>query len=514
MSNIPSCGAISPRTMVHTPDKLNRVDFSWFVVRTLPHQEKKLAGMIRQHLAEEKNILEVYCPTHTTVNVVREGKDVQAPLFAGHVFVLATHEALAGFIHRHYPDGIILHGRKQTDGKKTGLCTIPEKQMRMFMDFNENYADKVIVLERPYSDYAFNDKTNEPNEIVKVIDGPLAGRIGYITRFRRDKRLVFNMQAFGSGQYYAVSVPHVWNFHAVRLHNAEGDRLSIGTEKARAADLLAGILQACGHGEKTGEMLCGIVRALAAQPSLTGLCKSLTRQGHVLAAQRIARLGTNEAGLLLNLARYEHDNPGYVESHWGHPRLRPFLTPTPGVEMEAGQQETALSHEGGFTEFIRKVDISEPAYSPSQEKALRLTTTYYAHIGLAETKEGPVLFANWDGFLAQYFLTVGKANERLVSGTERSDDGTRKEKLMESFRNFSPTLYKVLADEGSPVKVVQGFTVGNGTLNVMAAATDTSGMEETKGKLVKTCVEICKEINTTTHLAIWRRYLQSVWLHI
>ena len=34
-----------------TPDKLNRVDFNWHIVRTLPHQENKLAAMLGEHVA-------------------------------------------------------------------------------------------------------------------------------------------------------------------------------------------------------------------------------------------------------------------------------------------------------------------------------------------------------------------------------------------------------------------------------------------------------------------------------
>lgn len=48
---------------------------------------------------------------------------------------------------------------------------IPENQMRMFMDFNVNYPEDVLVLERPYSDYAFNPKNNQPNDAVIVTDG-------------------------------------------------------------------------------------------------------------------------------------------------------------------------------------------------------------------------------------------------------------------------------------------------------------------------------------------------------
>ena len=176
-----------------------------------------------------------------------------------------TTKALAAFMASRYPAGTILYDRRREPGRRARLLTIPEEQMRFFMDFNENYAERVLVLERPYSDYAFNPKTGEPNEVVRVVDGPLAGREGYIARFRRDKRLVFNMKVPGRDAHLAVAIPHIWDFHVVRLHNAEGDRLSIGTEKGRAADLLIGLLQACGYGGRTAAMLADIVARLVAK---------------------------------------------------------------------------------------------------------------------------------------------------------------------------------------------------------------------------------------------------------
>ena len=147
-------------------DKLNRVDFKWYVVRSLPHQERKLADLFVSLKGEASNILEVYCPTHTTVSVSRGGKNLQAPLFAGYVFVLGTRQAVTDVIDRYYPEGTILYDQGKGHGRKPRCLTVPEEQMRMFKDFNENYAEQVIVLERPYTDYAFNPKTNEPNEIV------------------------------------------------------------------------------------------------------------------------------------------------------------------------------------------------------------------------------------------------------------------------------------------------------------------------------------------------------------
>ena len=193
--------------LLYMPDKLNHVDYRWYIVRTRPRQERKLAELLEQYKAKSVNILEVYTPTHTTVNIRHEGSERQAPLFVGTVFVLATQKALTDFMEEHSLNGILQYERKNGKGEKTRLRVIPEEQMRAFRDYNENYADRVIVLERPYTDYAFNAKSDEPNEIVRVIDGPLAGRKGYICRFRRDKRLVFRVCGMDPGSYLTVSYP-------------------------------------------------------------------------------------------------------------------------------------------------------------------------------------------------------------------------------------------------------------------------------------------------------------------
>ena len=126
-------------------------------------------------------------------------------------------------------------------------------------------------------------------------------------------------------------------------------------------------------------------------------------------------------------------------------------------------------------------------------------------------------------------MTAGKANEKLVKGTkiqavnnpdnperkEGKENKVDKEKLIESFHNYAPTLYDVLTNEISKVKPIQNFNIGKERLNVMAITVKSeAGIDEAKDELIKTCTDICKEINTTTHLAIWRRYLRTVWLHI
>ena len=498
------------------PDKLNSVDYHWFLVCTKPGHEPELCALIEREKGKVRNILEVYCPTHTKVYVRRGDNEQRLPVFDGYVFVLATQGALAEFLRDNDSDAYIWYNRKRTPDEKATACTIPESQMRAFRDYNENYADKVIVLERPYTDYAFNAKTDEPNEIVRVVDGPLAGCEGYICRFHKKKGLVFRVQGLMPGSWLTVTYPNVSDLHVVRLHNAEGDRLSIGTEKERAVDLLVGILQACSYGERTQPMLYELLERLAVDLSLTALCKELGKQGEKTLSSRLANLTSKEAELLINLSRYERDTPGYVKENWQKFILRPFLTPTSGIEMEEGKNEAELQHKD-YTEIIRRVDITEEVYYPSRQEDGKTVTAYYAHIGMRKEKDGFVFFANWDGFLREYFLTAGKANEKLVSGKVqkvRNDTAlTETEKLIESFRNYAPTLYKVLTDADSAVKAVPNFKVGENTMNVFAIQSSAQDKEAAKDQLIKTCVRICKEINTTNHLAVWRRYLRTVWLH-
>lgn len=501
-------------------DKLNNVDFRWYIVRTRPHREKATVELLEKYKAENSNILEIYAPDRTTVDVGL-GKEIKkGPLFSGFVFVLATQKALSEFLGRYSMEEFIQYERKTENGKKASMSVIPEDQMRQLKDYNENYPDTAIPLERPYTDYAFNPKTNEPNDIVKVIDGPLAGTEGYITKFRRDKRLVYHLK----GLDMAVSIPNIWSFHVVRVHNAEGDKQTLGTIKERGVDLLIGLIQGCGYGEKTLPMLYEFIDELTFKPSLVDFCKSLYNKGHKELSQKIAKLNTKDAELILNLIRYEKDNSGYVKSNWNKLVIRPFLTPTPGSELKDNQHEIEIQHTN-FTEIIRKVDITEQVYYPSKEEENIITTTYYAHVGIIQDKdkESFTLFANWDYFLAEYFMTAGKANENLVKGTkiqatnkpENPEREVSKEKLVESFHNYAPTLYNILTDEKSNVKAVQGFKVGEDTLNVMAITKiSEADINEAKDELINTCTDICKEINTTTHLAVWRRYLRTVWLHI
>ena len=72
-------------------DKLNSVDYQWFLVRTKPGHEPELCAHIGCEKDRIRNILEVYCPTHTKVYVRRGDNERRLPLFDGYVRPLAPY---------------------------------------------------------------------------------------------------------------------------------------------------------------------------------------------------------------------------------------------------------------------------------------------------------------------------------------------------------------------------------------------------------------------------------------
>lgn len=527
-------------------NKANSVDFKWFIVRTRTNQERKLRDILLLHKGEIKNILDVYCPTHTTVRAVREGHSVDAPLFAGHVFVLATQASLVEALSQHYPEGSILCKRKSERSKVLSYRTVPEEQMRFFKDFNENFAEHIVVLERPFSYYSFNPKNNEANEVVKVLDGPLAGQIGYLIRMNRDRNLVFSMRGFDGQTSMTVAVPNVWNFNVVRLHNADADRQSQATVKERAVDLLIGKIQGCGYVENAFAVLQSIVGKLVVKPSLISLCKDLFKCGYCELSQAIAKLSPKEAEQVLYLARYAKECPDYMEN-WLQTAMRPFLTPTSGIAELDGKGYAELKH-SSFIEVICEVSFTEHTYHPKTDEEQQERVAYYAHIGIKRIGAGSyAVFANWDKFLGEYFLTARGARRKLLSGYSIENDikkmSADEAKRIDSFTKYAPTLYHVLLDE-KRVKAVTELPLGDveadaqtatsslkknlnksSKMNVLAImlngvslSEDTPLMENEQirsaaDELISTGIQICKEISTTTHLAIWRRYLRTVWLH-
>lgn len=484
-------------------------DFHWFVVVSKRHQERIVADAILN--AKRKNILEVFCPVNTTVTIRRMGKDVKAPLYAGHVFVYATYNALSDFLKEKMPEIGILNRTVicEEDGLDRRTCPIvvPEPQMKSFKDFNDSYVDQVVVLDKSYLEYERNPKTGKNNEVVKILDGVFAGRKGFIARFKGEKRLVFNIIDDNELPSLTVSLPNLWSYRMARLLNGDVDYVGDSMQRTMAIDLLMGSIEACclEEEQKPLEILMDCVTYLCSHHSMKLLCHFLANMGgqFLELSKAFSLYSKEEMDMVNTLVRYEKDNSGYVRSTWQRNFLRPFLTPTSGVEME--DEEIMHLQHPLFVESIRKLEVKENVYFPRENQEREMITTYYAHVGRYQKKDGRfVIFANWDAFLEKYYLTIGEAKKKLLDG----------DKLIESFRNYAPTLYFILRQREFPVSARKNFSLRSQTMNVLCIEIESEDeIEKAEETLVNTCLQLCLEINSSAHLAVWRRYLESVWLH-
>lgn len=479
----------------------NSKELQWFVIHTRPNQEKKVKAILETEQNKRSNILDFYCPLNTVVRVQRGKQEELLPLFAGRVFVLTTQDTATELLAEKYPEGYLEYDKTQKR-----VMTVPDLQMLFFMDFNEHYPEKVLVLERPYSDYAFNAKNDEPNEAIKVIDGPFQGKTGYLVRFRGNRRLVFQMEDM------AISIPDIWNYHLTRLHNSEGDRQSRHTFKARIADLIIGKLQDSGFVDNTYLTFAWLINTLIEKGSFAGLleetCRRAEKDTYRRLAEKVRNLSSEEAAQMLSLANYIKTDPHFMDDHPAVLTIRPFLTPTPGISAAEGKDYAVCRHKD-FTEVIRKVTFMEDTFFPKEDTAKATPTSYYAHVGILKKRNHRcVVFVNFDKILGEYFLLGGQA----------------KAKQLETFKNYSPLLHQVLKGEDR-VKAEKSLTIGTGTLHVLCIQTeanvatyDTELIEQQHIReaidiLTETSRRICQEINGSTHLAIWRKYLRSIWLH-
>lgn len=262
-------------------------------------------------------------------------------------------------------------------------------------------------------------------------------------------------------------------------------------------------------------MLCRLLTSLSENQSLAHLRKELLQhtesQNYRALDEKLKTLTPQEASDILSLANFIKTNTDFLDTYREAAAVRPFLTPTSGITQQEDKDYAVVSHPS-YCEIVRKETFSEPTFYPQEDQGQDTPVTYYAHVGIVQKTNGKyVVFANFNGILKECFLLGGAA----------------KEKQLETFRNYCPMFYSVIKGERE-VKIVKDLTLGDTTISALGMQmelTDTPPcgtpvpldhpeIQRAIATVVQTTRELCQEINSSTHLASWRRYLRAVWLHL
>lgn len=525
--------------------KADNSHVAWYVLVTKLHQETQVSTLLQQAIEQGtiRNLFDVYLPQNRHIRVLCKGQVTFAPLLNCRVFVYGTQQAVGEFI-RQTPTECSLY----IDRTNGTYLQVPEPQMRCFIDFNTFHVEELLVLERPFADYARVQSNGKLNMRARVIDGPFAGMEGVLVRIKKDHRLVFEMGEL------AVSIPSVWDYHLVRVVDPERDSTLSPHRPERLADFLMGQLQVAGFPDEASEALHHFLHLLHADASLRHLAETLRKEirtiqhnkdkelpsiveknaenGKVCATSSmlqpltcpscgfpfsvsalaklacfVEKLSSDEASALLTLAHCSADDSAWFKDILHSGPLRPFLTPTAGIDGISSGCSGKMAH-AGFDEYIVPVEFEQLQYSSKENRTTEVRTVYYAHVGLCKYDSHWQLFADWSPLHRRYAQLEGPARyaqhktlreylpelEQIFS--DHHPDGLH-------FVSLAPPPYKA-----PRMMLVQNFPYTKGDTNKESAASFATFAE----KFATTAARLFQTIRQHTHLALWRGALPEVWV--
>lgn len=372
-------------------------------------------------------------------------------------------------------------------------------------------------------------------DTVLVMDGPYLGLEGVIKqvpekgmRGRKDRKLFVNLGPF------CLRISNIRKSKYVFVREARNGKKAEMVSAYRHIDHLIGHLQAHGHTEDAAEQL---------RTKLHDLNEKVISKDSDKLEELYGKLDTvsaEEKGPLMSLSRYFHASESNLQFALADlipdVTLRPFLTPTSGIELTS---DCGTLQHADFTELICKIDLREQFSLPkltitysnhpwgkeqllSGKKIGELLDVkheeydapddayiYYAHVGLFTDEDHHRLtaFVNWVDFMNQY---------HHLSEEERT-------KLMDSLQKFGyPKTHALLNGEAGNIhplhlsKSMSGFAVDIPDTLVIndADALQNAAVLDAVHTLINTCAEVAVELWQGTRLLEWRHLVQRfVLLH-
>lgn len=441
----------------------------WYIVRTEPHYENDAKEFLQKLSVADGGAEccvadDVYLPTRR-MTYERNGRRtvVMRPTIGGMLFLKARPETLercvtdSGAIIS-ISEGKLLNSRVylysnptlNISGKRGRIAgaAVPDNELDMFRFYNERLKDHIEELRVMEGNYeaAFElDKT----KVVQVVNGPYLGLIGNLKQMtvnsRRDHRLVIKLGNM------RIVIPSVRSYRHVIVRDEQAGSKAGEVRLWKGIDRIEGILQSYGFADTAHFWLRRIIKVLRELPghSIQGLesivdamrlsqstqeasvkwkdndaygrcARLLAGSDSVVASLHacISGMKADETGVLLSLSEYFAFGSDALDKQLADIikdiRLRPFLTPTSGVDIPRGRDYAVIRHEN-FIEVVLKVSLAscfrdymrmlsaDERRIASQARAGDDSNIYFAHLALCPRTDGTLLaITSWGGFFDEY----------------------------------------------------------------------------------------------------------------
>lgn len=528
----------------------------WFIVKTEYSKESETADMLRGM----KGINEVYFPIYRKrLNV--SGKEIYKfkPTISGILFInVADRLALKNIID---PKGYFHSAIKAYDSESDSIIDkdiitpahlyhsfngyisldsiiskayVSEGDLERFRFYNEKLCDNLENLK--IIDLSYQTLETD-NDTVMITEGPYIGFQGIVKQIknkgRKDRNLLFRI---GN---WCVCLPNIRKYRHIVVREAINGLKARTVSAWTNTDYLIGRLQAYGFIDNAAETLRIMLTKLN-DGNLHNLHNAISPD-NILLRSFVSNMDNIDEGCLFSLSRYFQSTGKSMVQGLGSMIpdifLRPFLTPTPGLQMCDNTTHTILNH-GKFIEIVVRMDLSylfridgkdnsgkyepiELEYSNCNDenarkimvKADKNEYIYYAHVALSTCGENSVRASvNWGGFISKYLYLTDTDRHSFLNQLD-SHHYPKTLSLMTDSGNhkITPTDNAL----GGCYEKTFGFQIIIPDVSIEPAnPMGQTHIAEAVNTLTNTCAQAAVEIWQGTRMLPWRQLLQRyVLLH-
>lgn len=342
-------------------------------------------------------------------------------------------------------------------GEMLAMARIPNEDIYRFRIHNEQLAENMEDLK--VLDVSYHELEAE-NDTVCITEGPYIGFQGVIKQVKRhgvkDRHLFFRM---GN---WCISISGVRRFNYIVVREAQKGVKAQVTNTYRYIDHLIGRLQATYFIDDASDALRSILAHLNKDITIADCRQQMllsastvkdaeVRRNIALQGAFLDQMDAKTESYLLSLSRYFQTVDDSIVKGLAalipEVQLRPFLTPTSGLDIPKGSHFAVLPHRD-FMEVIFRLNLKEvfvsekiykplsiiyqregvykkgskkgQPYAPKVVKSSDEDYVYYAHVALMENEENESVtaFVNWSGFIQDYQQMDEEERQTFLSELE------------------------------------------------------------------------------------------------
>ena len=424
----------------------------WLIVNAPQFKEQQTKEFFLRHYPDV--VRQVYLPLRRMSRAVADGNESVSfrPLIHGMFFVkvddvYALRSIITNWGYFKYEDSVrnLETGTMETETFVADahlLCknvkamsqssiissaTIPDGDMERFIFYNERVAsdiDGLSIVDRNYGDLV------AVNDTIRLLSGPMAGWEGVVKQVKhkgkKDRHLLVRF-----GNNHCLNISNIRKFDMQVVHEATSGAKAEAVGCWRAIDQIIGYLQANNPLEDAPAMLRQMLKDFLRKPAV---CRDRSLSAISYCKKKAAKEEQWQEGVLCNigesmrsnfrvLAKYFHSNNATLDAvlreYVPDAVLRPFLTPTSGVDIPESKDYAVFHHNGLFElvlrcnlrGFFRGKDYDADRYAPVFDEDY----DYYAHVALFKDDEGKVeAVVSWGDFYDSYESQGVEERRRFV----------------------------------------------------------------------------------------------------